>query len=175
MDVSIWVPVATAIIGLFGGYVTHALTAPSNRKRDKAQHESQLKLKQAELTLAARLALSEKRASAFSELLRQIRLAPEVSYREVEAMRAAGKSSLRLYHSELWAASDQVKLLCTESNRLRIDDAMSSFARSYYEAPGPVTTVLMDVMTSELQGDTTVGATAPALLAEHPIDVEQTA
>lgn len=154
MDADNWATIIVAVIGLLGLVAVNVQASISSNRREAAtlktqrEHDSQMVL--LNQGYAERTRLMEQKHAAYSELLRQLRLAAEEKHRQSEQL--DGPTRRVFYGSQMWIAASQAKMVSSAEGSAQIRDIMNEFFLSHSEKVVEAETKLQPVFAQELFG-----------------------
>lgn len=146
-ETSVWVATVVPVVAVL---LTALISNAYNSRTQDNQHKHEERMKHLELLNAQDLRLNEDKRAAYTAVLSEVGQAHQKHDEQIEAGRLAGKSSMRLYSTDLTVATSRAKLLLDSSQWDEYEETLRTFLHSYYEKTGETQKSLATLFAKDL-------------------------
>ncbi|MGY4856325.1 hypothetical protein [Cryobacterium sp. AP23] len=155
-ETSVWI---TAIVPVAAVVLTTLISNTYHSRTQESQQRHEERMKNLELSNAQGVRTYEDKRSAYTAVLSEVAQAQQKHDEKIEEGRRAGKSSMRLYATDLTVAVSRAKLLLEPAMWDEYERVLLTFYGSFYEKTADAQKALADLFSKDLTHPGTAGLT----------------
>jgi predicted histidine transporter YuiF (NhaC family) len=146
-ETSVWI---TAIVPVAAVLLTTIINNTYNNRTREYQNKHEEKMKNLELANSQRLRTNDEKRSAYTAVLTEVALALQKREEQIEAGKAAGKTSMSIFSADLVTSTARARLLLDPARWEGFDLTVTGFHQSYYGSTSETQKALAKLFADDL-------------------------